>query len=144
MTNTEHEKRGAEAMKINDETDAVREMDAFFRREFRPMDFAAEAPDLEGRLWQKIQERICIEKKEKFTMANINKKEFTKEQIEMALGCETVEELLALAKEGGVEMTKEEAEAYMAELEDFELDDATLKNVAGGRKGGGGSFPKVY
>lgn len=144
MTNTEHEKRGAEAMNNMAETDAVREMDAFFRQEFRPMDFAAGNPDLEGRLWQKIQERMFKEKREDFTVANTDKKEFTKEQIEMALGCETVEELLALAKEGGVEMTKEEAEAYMAELEDFELDDATLKNVAGGRKGGGGRLKVNY
>ena len=121
-----------------DETDAVREMDAFFRREFRTMDFAAENSGLEGRLWQKIQERMCKEKREDFTMANTDKKEFTKEQIEMALGCETVEELLALAKDGGIEMTKEEAEVYMAELEDFELDDASLKNVAGGHHPGTG------
>ncbi len=29
-------------------------------------------------------------------------------------------------------MTKEEAEAYMTELSDFELDDIALKNIAGG------------
>ena len=39
---------------------------------------------------------------------------------------------MALAKAEGVELTKEEAEAYMAELEDFELDEATTKKVAGG------------
>ena len=31
-----------------------------------------------------------------------------------------------------MELTKEEAEAYLAELDDFELDEAMLKNVAGG------------
>ena len=31
-----------------------------------------------------------------------------------------------------MELTKEEAEAYLAELDDFELDDAMLRNVAGG------------
>ena len=41
-------------------------------------------------------------------------------------------ELIALAKTGGYEMTKEEAEAYMTELSDFELDDTALKNIAGG------------
>ena len=39
---------------------------------------------------------------------------------------------MALAKSEGIELTKEEAEAYMAELEDYELDEDTLKNVAGG------------
>ena len=46
----------------------------------------------------------------------------TKEQIQKAMACETAEELMELAKEVGIELTKEEAEAYMAELEDFELD----------------------
>ena len=62
----------------------------------------------------------------------INKNELTKEQIQKAMACESVEELMELAKAGGVELTKEEAEAYMAELEDFELDGDTLKRVAGG------------
>ena len=61
-----------------------------------------------------------------------NKIVVTKEQIQKAMACETVEELMALAKEVGIELTKEEAEAYMAELEDFELDGDTLKRVAGG------------
>ena len=61
-----------------------------------------------------------------------NKIVVTKEQIEKAMACETAEELMALAKEVGLELTKEEAEAYMAELEDFELDGDTLKRVAGG------------
>ena len=56
----------------------------------------------------------------------------TKEQIQKAMACETAEELLELAKEVGIELTKEEAEAYMAELKDFELDGDTLKRVAGG------------
>ena len=132
MTNTEHEKRGAEAMNNMDETDAVREMDAFFRREFRPMDFAAGNPGLEGRIWQKIQEKNFMEKREDFTMANINANELTKEQIAKAMACETAEELMAAAKAEGYELTKDEAEAYMAELSDFELDDAALSNAAGG------------
>ena len=67
----------------------------------------------------------------------INKNELTKEMIAKAMQCETAEDLIALAKAEGVELTKEEAEAYLAELEDFELDEGMLKNVAGGRKGGG-------
>ena len=62
----------------------------------------------------------------------INKSELTKELIEKAMQCETADELIALAKSEGVELTKEEAEAYLAELDDFELDDAMLRNVAGG------------
>ena len=63
------------------------------------------------------------------------KNELTKEQIAKAMACETVEELMALAKAEGIELTKEEAEVYLAELEDFELDEATMKNVAGGLGG---------
>ena len=62
----------------------------------------------------------------------INKSELTKEMIEKAMQCETDDELIALAKAEGITLTKEEAEAYLAELEDFELDEGMLKNVAGG------------
>ena len=62
----------------------------------------------------------------------INKNEITKEMIAKAMQCKNADELIALAKTGGYEMTKEEAEAYMTELSDFELDDIALKNIAGG------------
>ena len=62
----------------------------------------------------------------------INKKELTKEMLEKAMQCKTADELMALAKAGGYEITKEEAEAYMAELADVELDEKALRNVAGG------------
>ena len=65
-------------------------------------------------------------------MANINENEPTREQIEKALACETAEELMALVKANGHEITKEEAEACMAELADIELDEATLQQAAGG------------
>lgn len=68
-------------------------------------------------------------------MANISKNELTKEQLEKALACETAEELMKLAKDEGFELTKEEAEAFMAEMDDFELDDEKLKAVAGGTNG---------
>ncbi len=67
----------------------------------------------------------------------INKNELTKEQIEKAMQCETAEDLMALAKSEGIELTKEEAEAYLAEFDDIELEDGMLKNVAGGGDGGG-------
>ena len=62
----------------------------------------------------------------------INKNELTKEMIQKAMECQTADELLKLAKAEGYDVTKEEAEAYMAEMADFELDDENLKNVAGG------------
>ena len=63
----------------------------------------------------------------------INKNELTKEMIEKAMQCKSADELIALAKTGGFEMTKEEAESYMEELSDFELDGIALKNIAGGK-----------
>ncbi len=65
-------------------------------------------------------------------MATINPNELTREQIENAMACETAEELMALAKAEGVELTKEEAEAYLDEMADVELDEATLSKAAGG------------
>ena len=65
----------------------------------------------------------------------INKNELTQEMIMKAMQCKDADELIALAKTEGVELTKEEAEAYIAELEDYELDEDTLKNVAGGLQG---------
>ena len=62
----------------------------------------------------------------------INKNELTKEQIEKAMGCQNADELMALAKAEGYELTRDEAEAYMAEMEDIELDDETLEKAAGG------------
>ena len=63
---------------------------------------------------------------------SINRKEITKEMLAKAAQCRNADELIALAKTRGMEMTREEAEAYMAELADFELDADTLQNVAGG------------
>ena len=62
----------------------------------------------------------------------INKNEITKEMIAKAMQCKNADELIALAKTSGFELTREEAEAFMAELSDVELDANTLKHVAGG------------
>ena len=62
----------------------------------------------------------------------VNKNELTKEQIAKAMACETAEELMALAKSEGIELTKEEAEAYLAEMDDMELDSDALTNVVTG------------
>jgi ribosomal protein L12E/L44/L45/RPP1/RPP2 len=56
----------------------------------------------------------------------------TKEQLLKAAACKTTDELMKVAKTEGVELTKDEAEAYLAELADVELDDELLKKAAGG------------
>lgn len=65
-------------------------------------------------------------------MANININELTKDQIKKAMTCKTADELTKLAKEEGFELTVEEAEAYMTEYSDFELDDEMLDKASGG------------
>ena len=62
----------------------------------------------------------------------IDKTKLTKGQLAKALECKTAEELVALAKAAGYDMTKEQAEAYLAELADWELDRKDLDKVAGG------------
>ena len=49
--------------------------------------------------------------------------------------CKTADKLLELAEAEGYEMTRAEAEAYMAEIDDFQLDDEAMKAVAGGVSG---------
>ena len=63
---------------------------------------------------------------------SIDKTKLTKEMLEMALKCETADELIALFKKEGMEITKAEAEAYLAEMDNVELDNAVLDKVAGG------------
>ena len=63
-----------------------------------------------------------------------NGKEITKEMLEKAQACKTAEDLVALAKENGVELTAEEAAAYLAEHEDGKLTGEELDAVAGGGK----------
>ena len=65
-------------------------------------------------------------------MTKINKNGLTKEMIEKAMQCKTADKLLELAEAEGYEMTREEAEAYMAEINDFQLDDEVMNAVAGG------------
>lgn len=65
-------------------------------------------------------------------MAEINRNELTIEQLSKALECKTAEELMALAKTEGYDITKDEAEAYLAEMANFELDSKELDKVAGG------------
>ncbi|MBR3672223.1 MAG: hypothetical protein IKN68_06305 [Spirochaetia bacterium] len=65
-------------------------------------------------------------------MEKLNLNSLTKEQIALASKCQTPEKLIELAKEAGIELTKEEAQAYLDELENMELDKETLDKVAGG------------
>ena len=62
-----------------------------------------------------------------------NGKEITKEMLAKAEACKTAEELVALAKENGVELTAEEAAAYLAEHEGGKLTGEELDAVAGGK-----------
>ena len=64
----------------------------------------------------------------------LKREELTKDMVKQALKCKDTDELLALAKSQDYEMTREEAEAYMAEINDFQLDDEAMKAVAGGVK----------
>ena len=64
----------------------------------------------------------------------IDKTKITKEMLEKAALCQTSDELIVLAKTESIEITKAEAEAYLAELQNMELDQETLEKVAGGLK----------
>ena len=61
-------------------------------------------------------------------------KNLTPEMIEKAKSAKNAEELLAMAKANGVDMTKEEAETCFAQLnpQSAALDDDLLDGVAGG------------
>jgi len=56
----------------------------------------------------------------------------SEEVIAKAMQCETSEQLIELAKSEGIELTLDEARAYLEEMDDMELDRAQLKSVAGG------------
>ena len=52
--------------------------------------------------------------------------------VDKALKCETADELIALFKKEGMEITKAEAEALFEKLQNEELDQEKLEKVAGG------------
>ena len=68
----------------------------------------------------------------------IDKTKLTKDMLEKAAKCQTADELVALAKRAGIEITRAEAEAYLDELQNYELKDGELKHIAGGKAPGGG------
>ena len=65
-------------------------------------------------------------------MAEFKGKELTPELIRKAMACNSAEDVLALAKENGIEITREEAEAYLEEISGSELSDDLLEMVSGG------------
>ena len=62
----------------------------------------------------------------------INKNELTAQQIRKAMECKDAAELMEFAKNEGFDITLEEAEGYLDELSDIELDRENLDKVAGG------------
>ena len=62
----------------------------------------------------------------------ITNKTVTKEFLEKAMACGDAAELMKLAEAEGYSLTKDEAEAFLAELSDVELGDAVLEKAAGG------------
>ena len=61
-------------------------------------------------------------------------KDLTKEQLEAAFACKTPEELVALAKETGVELTAAKAKEHLEQMADMDisLSDEDMQKVAGG------------
>ena len=67
--------------------------------------------------------------------------ELTREELMRAMECETPEELMELVKKIDIEITREEAEAYLETMEELELSPEETEAVAGGKKKGSGSCP---
>ena len=68
-------------------------------------------------------------------MAKMDASKLTKEQIQKAMACESAEELMKLAKSEGYDITKDEAEAYLAELSVRDIGEGEMRAVAGGYLG---------
>ena len=58
--------------------------------------------------------------------------DLTKEQVRKIMECKTADELLALAKSEGIELTREQAEEYIAKMKTAELTEEERAQVAGG------------
>ena len=64
-------------------------------------------------------------------------KEISQELLRKAEECENAQELMKLAEENGIELSIEEAEAFLDENADIELDAEMLDQAAGGKSGHG-------
>ncbi len=62
----------------------------------------------------------------------INGKEIPRELLAKAIACESPEELAKLAKDAGVELSVEQAKAFLSELDEIDLDSDQMRQVAGG------------
>lgn len=60
--------------------------------------------------------------------------ELTREELMRAMECETPEELMELVKKIDIEITREEAEAYLETMEELELSPEETEDVAGGAR----------
>ncbi len=63
----------------------------------------------------------------------IDGKEISKEVLAQAINCDTPEELMELAKKSGLDITKQEAEAFLSEMDEMDLTHDQLQQVAGGK-----------
>ena len=63
-------------------------------------------------------------------MAKLDRNNVTPQMIQKAMECKDAGELIALAKENDIELTQEEAEAYLAELDDIDLDEKVLSEMS--------------
>ncbi len=59
-------------------------------------------------------------------------KEISQELMTKVMQCKSVDEILKLAAENGIEVSKEEAEAFLDEYSDVELDEEMLDLASGG------------
>ena len=65
-------------------------------------------------------------------MLTIKGVELTEEQFMRGIECNTAEEMMKLCKEGGIDVTKEEAQKYVDNLADIDLTPEQMKAIAGG------------
>ena len=66
-------------------------------------------------------------------MPKIKGNEISQQAINEALRCDTVDALLEVAEKHGIDLTREEAEVFLEEMDDIDLDHKVLAMVAGGK-----------
>ncbi|MBR5908566.1 MAG: hypothetical protein IKZ66_01170 [Schwartzia sp.] len=71
-------------------------------------------------------------------MVTIKGVELTPEQVQRGMECDTPEELKAACKEIGIDVTVEEAEKFLENMEDIDLTSEQMKAVAGGDEASSG------
>ena len=71
-------------------------------------------------------------------MITIKGVELTPEQVQRGMECDSPEELKAACKEIGIDVTVEEAEKFLENMEDIDLTPEQMKAVAGGDEASSG------